>query len=241
MYDDIRIEDFMGENTINIFSDASMTKGPGKSFVGCYGVIAMNKHTELERQCKIATNTTVNNSEIKGIRLAIDVAIKYRPRCPIINIFSDSQISVFGLRDRMRTWTVQNQTMYGYGHAKIASQEVYLEIARIVTEASLYFNLFHQKGHVQASNYESIREATHVFRASNGIRGQVDHEFIYWISQMNDKVDKYTRTNLSELYRKLPKQERSQIDNHDAVSFMVSETHQQQLDQLWRNMHNEKE
>jgi hypothetical protein len=54
------------------------------------------------------------------LRLAVGIALKYRYKYPVINIFSDSQISIFGIRDRILNWNDHLTLLKKKGWFKVA-------------------------------------------------------------------------------------------------------------------------
>lgn len=198
----IQLKDFTKPEILNIFCDASMRQR-GKLKDGCYGAIVVNENNILEEAYRIASDTTNNNAEIKGIRLAVSLAVKYRNKFPIINIFSDSQISVLGVRDRYDTWKCgPDGILRGSVGDPIKSQEVFIEIRKIMEDYDLKINFWHQKGHVSGT-YSSLQEACHVFTASNCIRRGIDLNLIRFISNYNNMVDVNSRSVLyhTDIYR----------------------------------------
>ena len=188
MYENLSLLDFLGKGVLNIFSDASIHKK-----AGCYGAIAVTDKYIVEEQYRVDTDATVNSAEIRGVRLAVLLALRHRHEFPKINIFSDSQLSIFGIRDRIFNWKEVDGKLYGYGNKSIVNQEVFIEIVKMITENSIYCSFWHQKSHVNINNYDSIKQAAHVFKASNSIRGILDYELIRYISEMNNIVDIKTR------------------------------------------------
>ncbi|MCK9199101.1 MAG: hypothetical protein M0P49_05815, partial [Bacilli bacterium] len=101
MYDDI-----FNDRTLNIFSDASMTKCETET-IGCYGIVAVTTNTILARHIfpddtlyhlGIARYSTNNDSELRGILKGVFFALQYRNDFETINLFSDSMISIMGLK-----------------------------------------------------------------------------------------------------------------------------------------------
>ena len=89
--------------TLNIFCDASIKSIKNMNY-GCYGAVAIYEDNIIDSSYQICSRTTNNDSEIRAIRSAVLLALKYRNNYQIINIFSDSQISLFGIRDRCFRW-----------------------------------------------------------------------------------------------------------------------------------------
>ena len=96
--DYIKLYDFYNFDTLNIFCDASITGKYGNQ-TGCYGVVAVYLDNIVDECYKLVSNTTSNQSELKGLRAAISMANKYKNNYKNINIFCDSQVSILGLRD----------------------------------------------------------------------------------------------------------------------------------------------
>lgn len=199
----IQLSDFTKSEILNIFCDASI-RARGQQKDGCYGAVAVvNGNTILMEDYRIASNTTNNNAEIKGVRLAVSMAAFYRDKFPIINIFSDSQISILGIRDRYDTWKCGSDGLLrGSVGEPIKSQEVFIEIRKMMEEADLKVNFWHQKGHVK-NTFSNLENARHVFMASNGIRRGIDINLIRFISDYNNHVDSRSRSILynTDIYR----------------------------------------
>ena len=160
---------------------------------------------DIEQQYRVCSDTTNNNAEIKAIRLGVEIAIRFKNRFSHINIFSDSQISIFGIRDYIFNWKNINGIICGYQNKPIANQSVFLEILDMIVRSDLHINFWHQKGHVDMKQ-SSLYNALHVFQSSNGIRGNVSLGFIKYISFWNDMVDNESRkkllqTNFTNPYR----------------------------------------
>lgn len=194
----ISLDQFYNFNTLNIFCDASIT-GKGENQTGCYGAIAVVRDEIIDSIYRLASNTTNNESEVKGLRAAISLANKYKYQFPNINIFCDSQISIFGLRDYIYKWKFNIHTglLYGTAGNPIANQSIFIESYYMLVDLDLIkrINLFHQSGHVD-NGYEKLRKAARVFIKSNNVRGNVDLNFIRYISTYNNYVDQTSRSIL---------------------------------------------
>ena len=201
IYDNtITLSQFYNDDTLNIFCDASIV-GKYDNFTGCYGVIAVVKDNIIDTCYRIASNTTNNNSEIKGLRAAISMANKWKNNFKFINIFSDSQISIFGLRDYIYRWKYNPRDGKLYGSAKtpIANQNIFIECHYMMKElesiTSTEIKIYHQSGHV-GNSYNAIKEAALVFAKSNGFPGKIDLNLIRYISTFNNYVDQTSRSLL---------------------------------------------
>ena len=88
------LNNFINPNVVNIFTDASIIHHPNGKTSGCYGAIVANDQQIIDREYRICTDSTSNNSEIKAVRLGVNLAIKWRNllnRPVTINLFSDSR------------------------------------------------------------------------------------------------------------------------------------------------------
>lgn len=184
---------FINEESLNIFCDAS-TRSRGSNIDVCYGALAVHMNDIVDQVARVNSNSTNNNAEIKAIRSAIMIALKHREEYKVINIFSDSQVSLFGIRDRIFSWKYNEKenVLYGYGSA-IKSQDVFLDILNIIVSHNLAVNFYHQKAHVYTGRLLDLKSAAKVFMASNGIREKIDYNLIRYISDYNNKIDAMTR------------------------------------------------
>ena len=191
-------------NSLNIFTDASIKKLYSGETIGCAGcllVFGELKYNKMIDEYQVIRNTTNNNSEIKAVRLGIQQAIKYNNiyHFDKIRLFSDSQISIFGIRDRIFNWRYINGLYNGTDNKPIKNQDIFLEIIYDILYNNIHIEFYHQKGHVSCSNNNSILEAMHVFNVSNNIRDNVDIGFIKQISRFNDIVDTYSRNYMKKI------------------------------------------
>ena len=190
--------DIFTPDAINIFTDASILKINSVETIGCAGCVLVFGELidkNIQEYYQIIRNTTSNNSEIKAIRLGIQNVLKYKNQYNKIRLFSDSQISIFGIRDRIFNWKYINGTYIGTEGTPIKNQNIFLEIVYTILENNLNIEFYHQKGHVTYTP-RSINDAMHVFIASNNIREYVDESFIKQISIFNNMVDNNSRNYL---------------------------------------------
>ena len=184
--------------TINIFSDASTkTAYRGSPTDACYGAIAYCEFDKVDEWYRIIHDTTSNHAEIKGINLAVRLAIYLRDIYPVsrFNIFSDSQISVYGMRDRYGNRYLADNHIYSSSNdnSLISSQEVYVETMQMIADYQLPVSLWNQKAHVAMSHSKSLEHAKNSFCTCNRPKAVVDDDFIYYISEKNNEVDKTSR------------------------------------------------
>lgn len=196
-------------DTLNIFCDASINKFTTET-LGCPGSIAVCNLQEtiiVDERIRLLRNSTNNNSEITAILMAVEQAIYLCSEdedINIINIFSDSKISVYGLREWIFNWArnIKDGLMYSSSGTPVSNQQIFVHIIDLIVSNNLNVNLYHQKGHVTSSNLDVAKR---VFLESNGIE-LTDWQARY-ISNYNDYIDKATKNRLVEIgshYNKLP-------------------------------------
>lgn len=183
-------------NTFDIYTDASIDL---QKKVGCAGALVVNRKTnEIKNEIfALKTNATNNLCEIIAIWLGIYQGIALlntEQEAFHVNLFSDSQISLFGMREWIPGW-IRNRK----GEAMISSsgvvanQEWFRDSYHAILGSGLKIKMFHQKGHVDVNSPKSLYNAEKTFRTSNvnslhmiGITPQV-------VSGYNNIVDNDTR------------------------------------------------
>lgn len=186
------------DRTLNIFCDASISKFPDET-IGCPGSIAVINTPDaviasgVTRFLRYSSN---NNAEITAIMMAIELALSLRESYETINIFSDSKISVYGLRKWIFDWLndVRDGEMYSSSGTPVANQQIFISIVNLVVKNDFKLNLYHQKGHVSGNGIDIAKK---VFLESNDIL-LTDEEARY-ISTFNDYIDKATKTELRSM------------------------------------------
>lgn len=222
--------DFVNPNVINIFTDASMMPTDGTQQVpGCYGFLTMHGEVEINYGTYIDTYSTVNRAEIKGIKYAVMEAVRLRNMGfrGIINIFSDSQISILGIRERIFSWYNNGNFLENKSGDKVANQSEYIEIMQIIINNNPYVNFYHMKGHVNLHDSKSVFKASGTFRRSNMHPdtpiNNIDLEFIKFISRCNNEIDNRTRWHLRNQIRP------DDIVYRDAFTFVSTPIYEDQL------------
>ena len=187
------------KDAINIFTDASILKLPQGKFLGCPGYAVVNQDTILEYGTQILGDTTSNNSEIKAVRMGVLAAARYQ-NYKYIRLFSDSQLCIFGLRDRIYNWVkkIQDGKLCGYDGNPIKNQEIFLEIAYLIVQNQIRVEFFHQRGHISLASGEALQKAKEAFIQFNNLQCDVDINLIAKLSYYNNMVDEFTRQELSK-------------------------------------------
>lgn len=187
------------DKTLNIFTDASISQ-IGDEYIGCSGAVActgyFNNITIVDETFKINRDSTNNNSEIKAIYLGILLAKKFKNQFKTINLFSDSKISIYGLREWISNW-VESSTgdhLIGSTNKPVSNQSEILSCIYEILDNDININLYHQKGHCETDAH--IQQALITFKSSNNISRYVTFEYIANISQWNCYVDNKSRSIL---------------------------------------------
>lgn len=190
--------------TLNIFTDASIIKMPNEEVIGCAGANVISGPDPinyiLEQDTRIIRNSTSNNSEIHAVKLGIEKALKYRHNgYKVINLISDSKLCIYGLREWIFNWinaSIGKDYLIGSTNQEVANQEVILHIVYMILDNNLNINFYHQSGHVNINDIGSLEEAKKIFIATNFLRHDVELKLIKNISIANNAIDKLTRTVL---------------------------------------------
>ena len=198
----VKKEDIFKETTLNIFTDASVRKYYNDETVGCAGAIAVKGDNIIDESYRTIRFSTNNNSEIDAIRLGVLLALKYRNKnIKHINLFSDSKISIYGLKEWIFKWinNINNEIMYSSSKLPVKNQEIFLNIIHTIINNRLEINLFHQRGHININSQSDLTKAIIDFKKNNYYNPNIyfDIEFIRAISYYNNYVDNNTRNLLS--------------------------------------------
>lgn len=158
----------------------------------------MSGDTIIDSDYRINSSKTSNYGEAQGVLLALGFAIKYKDQYPIINIFSDSQITIFNIRDRYMSWKYKKDNYYNKSTGVVQNQSLFVEMMQLICQYDLHVNFFHMKGHVNQRKFDDVRKAADVFACSNRISSnKIDYAFIRYISNYNIIVDITSRSILS--------------------------------------------
>jgi len=192
-------EDIFNKNTLNIFTDASISK-IGNETVGCSGCIATTtdnygKSIIVDEFYFINRDTTNNDSELKAIHAGIYKAIQYRNNYKQINLFSDSLVSVKGLKEWIFNWINNMKLGVLYGSSgEVKNQELIKSIISDIITSQLQIKIYHQKGHIKINDYDDLLKAQRIFLRENNITAPL--ELIKDLCYYNDIVDNTSRQRL---------------------------------------------
>ena len=200
-YTNFVLEMIHNDHTLNIFSDASMRRHEKGILDSCYGAVAVCKDNIIDEWFRIQSSCTVPAAEIRGVRCSLTLAHKWKYYFQHINIFCDSQLAIFGLREYIYKWQYNPADNLLYNGLKgnrkpVKNQEVYIECLQLLNDLRMngnIINLYHQNGHVE-NGIDNVRAALETFKKSNGIMGKVDYNTIRYISLYNNYVDSKSRS-----------------------------------------------
>ncbi len=184
------------ERSINVFTDASIIIINGTS-VSCSGYAIVCNGQITEAKFRILYDSSNNFGEIYALFMGIKAAILAASdnRCRI-NIISDSQISVFGLRDWIFAWYKRlnkESMMISTSKKPIAYQCIYKRIVKAIVTSGLPVNIYHQLGHM-SNTEQGLKKVIDRFGKVN--METIDENVASKIICFNNFVDRFTRDNL---------------------------------------------
>lgn len=198
------------DHTINIFTDASITRESNKSFTGCPGFVTYTGPNNDSSNYNLITtnilsNTTNNQSEVYAIMMAIDYIVQRKDQLQgfNINIFSDSKISVFGLRNWIVNWAKGsvNHIMYSSTGEPVKNQWIFINCVRMILENNLRLKIYHVHGHMNANNQSQVYTFKQDFDKFNDIDGNsISYNLAKKLIFCNDVIDRYTRDQLDKRF-----------------------------------------
>lgn len=184
---------------INLFCDASIDLNQKIACSGCYITCqdSTNQKYEIGRKMIIQKNATNNSAEILAIWIGVVEGLRLRQIYPwaILRLFSDSKISLYGLRDWMKNWIANikpDGTLVSSSGQPVANQQKFIDIFNIIVENNLRIEFYHQRGHVNEGRV-SIDKARSSFIKANKCTPEALGLDIAYLSSCNDVVDHMTR------------------------------------------------
>ena len=203
-----QLSEIYGPTTLNIFSDAS-TRSTATVSAAAYGVVGVCMDSIVDSVARIHTQTDAQAEELRGVKTALAMACKFRNVFPNINIFSDSDYSISGLRDKT-TYMVFNpdiHTYYTKSGNPVKNMELIAESLYLLEDLmrTNNINLYHIKGHMnvdgnEARHARSVAIGASTFKRQNNIPNskKIDLNLIRYCGAYNGVVDSLSR---SLLYR----------------------------------------
>lgn len=192
---------FSYHKALNVFTDASITKYTDNGWITCAGYIVVKDGIIIDSGKEIIHNATSCYGEIYAIKMAIETISKYS-NTPI-NLFSDSQISILGLKSRIYNWYQNqvNRTLMTNTKEPVSSQEVYLDIMRMIIQYNIQISLYHIPSHIRLNNVKDMSRFKELFYANDESLREVDNRTIEEIINCNNIIDNMTRDYLVKITR----------------------------------------
>ena len=201
----IRYTDIFNDKTLNIFTDASVLKLQNET-IGSPGYVAVVGENIVSERSEILRYSTNNESEVYAILMAIQLAFYHKDNFKVINIFSDSQFAVYGLREWIFKWinNIHDDRLYNSSGALVANQKIFMNIIYIILNSNLKVSIYHNRGHFKNSQ---VKEFIKLFTKHNFLNDYIDYQSAYKIMYYNDRVDNNTRSLLHNTKQFPPKLE----------------------------------
>lgn len=187
---------------INIFCDASINENfhlaCAGSFITCQN--DDNSTSDMYNSLIIQTDATNNSAEILAIWIGVNEALKLRNSYPnaIFRLFSDSKISLYGLRDWIKNWVVNikpDGTLISSSGKPVMNQQRFIDIFNLIVRTNLRIELYHQRGHVGEHGIDLTKARTQFIRA-NKVSPERLGLPIEYLSRCNSVIDDLTRKAL---------------------------------------------
>lgn len=201
----IMLNDFFTDDSLNIFTDASMNS---YGTCGCIGVCAVKGKIDkrfpllnTEFHTLVINKCTNNIAEGRAIINGIYLALRYRNNYKTIRILSDSMLNIVGIRDRILKWRISKKkdkdgfsTFIGSA-GQIMNQDIFLEALYTILQYDLSIEFLHQKGHTSFSDPDSLIKMGESFKKINNISSdtELDIELLRSLAFYNNYVDRNSR------------------------------------------------
>lgn len=197
---------------LNIFSDAS-TRNTGTTIAAAYALAAVTEDKVIDTDIRIHSDTSSNAEELRGIKSALAMGLKYRHLFPRINIFSDSIYAIKSLRDYPSYWVFDPQAHIYYNSSKgepVKNMDIIAEGLSLLEELrrTNEVNIYYIKGHVtidsnNRTSFNSLMMASSTFVRDNfgtqarstsvDNRAKTDLNMIRYLCCYNNLVDMISR------------------------------------------------
>lgn len=191
-------EDMDNNHVLNIFTDASIYK-TDKYMNACSGAIIVCNDTIIENATLPLYSATNNRGELTAILLGLTIAMKHiNPNIMRIQLFSDSKISIFGLREWIYNWihnSCNGVLMSTSGEVK--NQDLILLILNMISNSQIPIVLYHVRGHHNENKYQDIINFKRSFTNENHLGSNIiEDRLCKYLIKYNNMVDELSRTNL---------------------------------------------
>lgn len=190
-------------NALNCFTDASTTKGSDGVISSCAGYVLTYHGEVIDRGERILYNSTNNEGELYAILMGIKALLSYSYMDKFLNLFSDSRISIEGLRSWCINWCKnqdENGVLYGTNGREVANQQIIKYIIHTIYYSQIHMQLFCQLGHINPVKVQDMTKSIAYFLNCNGVK--ISDDIAVQISGFNNMVDENTRNMLAHAIKK---------------------------------------
>lgn len=199
---EITVQNIFNQNTLNIFTDASIIKENG-NFTAASGYISIIGKDIVDSDVKHLISATNNIGELVAIKMGVTSAIHLKsmyPNITTINLFSDSKISIFSLREWIFNWVkkVKDRVMYNSSNIPVENQHYILSIIYLILENDLSINFYHLKSHCIISNEKHIYAFKRSFVKENRLSCNISDQLVYEFIKNNSFIDNIVYRSLRE-------------------------------------------
>ena len=206
----VTYENLINNHTLNVFTDASILRD---NIINGYNLSISTPGAQIylgdilqDSLIQMLPDCTNNEGEIIAIQNGLYLAEKWRkllPQVDNINLFSDSKISLLGLREWCYSWikAEQNGILYG-SSGEIKNQVHFIHAIYFILSHDLKINMYHTRGHINAVNFRSVAKFRNSFVKENHLNYYPDDHIINFMIKGNNKIDNDTRQylNFNKIY-----------------------------------------
>lgn len=180
-------------NGINCYTDAS-TMRVNDTMMSSAGYMIIADGKVINSQYTIIDHVDNSYGELYALFMGIKAVLKYSYRNRPINIFSDSMVSVDGLKTDVFRWHRESGTLLAGSGGKISYQNVYSHIIHEVVNHHMKINIYHIMSHMNL-RYKEERDR---FRTCfNGINMKdIGDDTIDELVHYNSLVDEMVKHSL---------------------------------------------
>jgi hypothetical protein len=167
----------------------------GDKYISCSGYVTVIHGDIVDSNYKIFYDGTNNFGEIYAIYMGIQSLVSLKDYDLFLNLFSDSKISVFGVRDWIFNWVKNmdsNYVLKTASNISVANQDVFVNVVNNILQANSHISIYHQKGHRNPDNVNNMENCISLFSKMNGGE-QINIDIAREISYYNNLVDKTSR------------------------------------------------
>lgn len=189
------------KNAVNVFTDCSAKYGSyvkADKQVVTSGFITTINGGVINSGC-FTMKASSMYGELYAIKMGIMELLRFKETDMFLNIFSDSKINIYALREWLPMWlsNQKNYTLRTKDKKPVSNQELMLDIMKLILEGNVHISLFHIAGHKKSSNVKDMMKFVNTFNESNSLRlvnnNSIPMDIFMDMANWNDSIDKYTR------------------------------------------------